>query len=344
MRIFSWALMASLVTAFFSMACSPEQNWREVSFDGASVKVQLPCKPDRTTRAVPLGGVPVQLQVVGCESGSAMVAVMTAPLKPGADVQAIFPAGGSTGERLHRLLQNEGVPDLVLPIAGETRESFTVHERQSQHEYRFVLPGPALSHDEWEAGLTCLRRLSPAPAWVISSGSLPPGAPSDGHARIARVARDIGARMVVDSSGPALAGALEAGVWLIKPSLRELSELSGEALTTPAMQRAAARRLIERGQTRMVALSLGGAGAMLVTADQCLQADALSVPVTSSVGAGDSFLAALVWALDRQADLAEALANAMAAGAAAVMASGTGLCQPQDMERLRALVRVQPAT
>lgn len=259
----------------------------------------------------------------------------------GSDVRAIFPAGGPTGERLHRLLQNEGVPDLVLPIAGETRESFTVHERQSQHEYRFVLPGPALSHDEWEAGLTCLRQLSPAPAWVISSGSLPPGAPSDGHARIARVARDIGARMVVDSSGPALAGALEAGVWLIKPSLRELSELSGEALTTPAMQGAAARRLIKRGQTRMVALSLGGAGAMLVTADQCLQADALSVPVSSSVGAGDSFLAALVWALDRQADLAEALANAMAAGAAAVMASGTGLCQPQDMERLRTRVRVR---
>ena len=123
-----------------------------------------------------------------------------------------------------------------------------------------------------------------------------------------------------------------------------MSELSGMALDSPAMQQAAARRLIEGGQAQVVALSLGGAGAMLITANQSLQADALDVPVVSSVGAGDSFLAALVWALDRQADLADALATAMAAGAAAVMASGTGLCQPQDMERLRALVRIRPAT
>jgi len=258
----------------------------------------------------------------------------------GADVLAAYPAGGPNGERLHGLLQDEGVHDLALAIAGETRESFTVHERQSGHEYRFVLPGPSLSHDEWEAGLTRLRQLSPAPTWIISSGSLPPGVPADGHARIARVAKEIGARMVVDSSGPALAEALDAGVWLVKPSLRELSELSGMALDTPALQQAAAQGLIDRGQARMVALSLGSAGAMLVTADQCLQAQALDVPVTSSVGAGDSFLAALVWALDQQSDPAEALATGMAAGAAAVMTSGTALCQPPDIDRLRAQVRV----
>ena len=259
----------------------------------------------------------------------------------GADVQAIFPAGGATGERLHRLLQSEGVPDRLLAIEGETRESFTVHEGQTGHEYRFVLPGPALSPSEWEAALTCLRQLSPAPAWVISSGSLPPGVPTDGHGQIARVAQALGARMVVDSAGPTLAAALQAGVWLIKPSLRELSELSGAPLTSSAAQQAAARQLIERGQTHMVALSLGAEGAMLITAEQCLQAKALRVPVTSSVGAGDSFLAALVWALDGGQDLSDALAVAMAAGASAVMASGTALCQPEDIERLRKQVRVR---
>jgi hypothetical protein len=90
MRIFSWALVASLPTAFFLSACSPEQNWREVGFEGTAFKAQLPCKPDRTTRSVPLGGVPTPLQVVGCESGTAMVAVMTAPLPAGADAQAVL--------------------------------------------------------------------------------------------------------------------------------------------------------------------------------------------------------------------------------------------------------------
>jgi 6-phosphofructokinase 2 len=259
----------------------------------------------------------------------------------GAQVQALYPAGGATGERLHGLLKAEGVPDQPWSIAGETRESFTAHERKSGREYRFVLPGPTLSAAEWADGLACLQRVSPRPAWVVASGSLPQGVAADGHAQVARVAKGIGARMVVDSSGAALAAALAQGVWLVKPSLRELAELTHEALTTPHQQRQAARQLIERGQAHIVALSLGSDGAMLVTADQCWHAAALPVPLVSTVGAGDSFLAALVWALDQQDDLRLALATAMAAGAAAVMSSGTSLCQPQDVARLREQVRIE---
>ena len=79
-----WAFAALLA------ACSADQNWRQISFDGTTLKAQLPCKPDRTTREVPLGGVPVQLSVAGCESGDAVVAVMTAALAPGADAQALL--------------------------------------------------------------------------------------------------------------------------------------------------------------------------------------------------------------------------------------------------------------
>ncbi len=258
----------------------------------------------------------------------------------GADVLALYPAGGPSGERLHLLLQDEGVPNQPMAIAGETRESFTVHERAGGREYRFVLPGPTLTPDEWVAALAELRHRTPAPAWIVSSGSLPPGVGDDGHAQVARVAQDIGARMVLDSSGAALKAGLAQGVWLVKPSLRELAELAGEPLQSTDRQVQAARQLIARGQTRVVALSLGAAGAMLVTASQCLLADALKVPVASSVGAGDSFLAALVWALDRQSDLAEALATAMAAGAATVMTAGTSLCQPQAIAALRQQVRV----
>ena len=92
MRIHSSALLASLVGALTLSACSPAQNWRDVAFEGSALKAQLPCKPDRTTRNVPLGGVPVELQVVGCESGAAMVAVMTAALPAGADASAVMAA------------------------------------------------------------------------------------------------------------------------------------------------------------------------------------------------------------------------------------------------------------
>ncbi len=257
----------------------------------------------------------------------------------GADVLALYPAGGANGQRLHGLLEQEGVRDEPLRIAQETRESFTVHERESGCEYRFVLPGPALAVQEWTR---CLERLRSLPcAWIVSSGSLPPGVPEDGHAQVARLAREHGARMVLDASGPALRAALEEGVWLVKPSLRELSWLSDLPLTTPLLQQQAARRLIDLGQAEVVALSLGAQGAMLVTAQACLHADALPVKVSSSVGAGDSFLAALVWALDQHGDPHRALASAVAAGAAAVMHAGTALCQPQDMLQLQGQVRLR---
>lgn len=82
------AALAFLVAAL--AACSPAQNWRQVAFDGTTLQAQLPCKPDRTTREVPLGGVPVSLQVAGCESGEVMLVLMTAALAPGADAQAVL--------------------------------------------------------------------------------------------------------------------------------------------------------------------------------------------------------------------------------------------------------------
>ena len=92
MRIHTSALVASLFGALTLSACSPAQNWRDVAFEGSALKAQLPCKPDRTIRSVPLGGVPVDLQVVGCESGTAMVAVMSAVLPVGADASAVMAA------------------------------------------------------------------------------------------------------------------------------------------------------------------------------------------------------------------------------------------------------------
>lgn len=268
----------------------------------------------------------------------------------GAEVLAVYPAGGPHGERLHALLAREGVPDWRIPIAGDTRESFTVHERPHREagaqvegggqEYRFVLPGPTLSEAEWAAALEGLRQASVGAGWVVASGSLPPGVAADGFAQVARMARALGARMVVDSWGPALQAALSEGVWLVKPSLRELSELVGTELATPRERWAAARRLIDEGQAQWVAVSLGGEGAMLVSAEDCLLAQGLPVSVAGSVGAGDSFLAGLVWALAQDAPMDRALASAMAAGAASVMASGTAMGQVEAMAELTRQVKV----
>ena len=93
----------------------------------------------------------------------------------------------------------------------------------------------------------------------------------------------------------------------------------------------------------MVALSLGEDGALLVTADQALRAKGVAVKVASSIGAGDSFVGGMIWALSRSDDLEQAFRYGMASGAAALLSAGTALCQPADVERLHNDVKVTRA-
>lgn len=256
----------------------------------------------------------------------------------GARCTALFPAGGALGRLLRSLLEAEGVPAASFDIAGETRESFTVLERSSGREFRFVLAGPRLAPHEWQACLDRVAALPRAPAFVVASGSLPPGVPEDFYARLARVARGRGSRMALDASGPALAAALEAGVDLVKPNLRELRELTGEPLESEEDWGRAAQELVAAGKARIVALSLGHRGALLAAEGVRLRAGAIAVPIASTVGAGDSFLAAMLWRLADGAPLEEAFRYAVAGGTAALLSPGTSLAHKGDTERLARLV------
>ncbi|MES2843162.1 MAG: 1-phosphofructokinase family hexose kinase [Pseudomonadota bacterium] len=253
---------------------------------------------------------------------------------------ALFPAGGAAGQWLTQHLEQAGLSAHALPIAQETRENFTVQARDTGAEYRFVLPGPTLSEEEWQANLDAVDQWSSELSFLVASGSLPPGVPTDFYARLARAARQRGVRLVLDSSGPALAAALQTGVFLVKPNLRELRELTGLPLATAVEWRAAAQALVDHGHADVVALTLGERGALLLSRDGAWQAEALPVEVASSVGAGDSFVGALVWSLQQGDPLPQAFSWAMAAGSAALLTPGTGLCQPQDVRRLQPLVQV----
>lgn len=266
----------------------------------------------------------------------------------GADVKAVYPAGGAKGAALTRLLQAEGVPSLGVPIEGETRESFSVHEGATGQDWRFVLPGPSLAASELQACLDAVLSALPAaggePAgatWVVASGGLPPGVSDTCYADLARQVRARGARFVIDTNGAALTQALSAGVDVFKPSLRELRQLTGQALLDEASQVAAARSLIAAGQAAVVAISLGENGAILITADGAWRAPALDVPVASTIGAGDSFVAGLVFGLSQGQQPDQAFAQALATSAAALLSHGTALAEPADIARLLPQVQVK---
>jgi 6-phosphofructokinase 2 len=235
---------------------------------------------------------------------------------------------------LRQLLDAEHVAATCIDIAGEARENFSVRETSTGKEYRFVLPGPVITEREWQGCVARIDALEVPPRYLVLSGSVPPGVPLDIYARLARCAGARGTRIVVDTSGPALAAAVDASVWLVKPSLNELRELAGRPLASEPEWRAAAQEIVREGRARIVALTLGEQGALLVTAEQTLLAKGLPIQVSSSVGAGDSFIAALVCALDRDASLDEAFRYGMAAASATLLVRGTARCSREDVERL----------
>ena len=253
---------------------------------------------------------------------------------------ALCPTGGPSGHWLETRMREEGLDSVFLPIADETRVSFTVHEQNTGAEYRFVMPGPHLTETEWQACLDHLEQMPEFPDLLVASGSLPPGVPVDFYARLARLCRERDARMVLDTSGPALRAALAEGVYLFKPNLKELVELAGHPLETATQWQAAARQLVLDGKAEVVALTLGHLGALLVTRDAMWGAPPLDIPVASAVGAGDSFVGGLVWGLQQGRPLEQAFAWGIAAGSAALLSAGTGLSSADDIRRLQPLVAV----
>ena len=239
----------------------------------------------------------------------------------GADVQAVVLAGGVTGMHLEELLAAAGVPCQRVRIAGHTRICTTVQDRATGQEYRFVPEGPLVDEAELDA---CLRLLDALPGdWLVASGSLPRGVADDTYLRFAYAATRRGRPVVLDTSGAALKAALGHSLALIKPSLHEFQHLLGRTLPDAASQDEAARALVASGGAERVAVSLGDQGALLATREGVWRMAALPVRVRGAVGAGDSFVAAMVLALARGAPPREALAWGMAAGAAAVTSTGT---------------------
>ena len=265
------------------------------------------------------------------DPGGGGVNVARAARRLGADILAVVPVGGPSGQQLRQLLDAEDLPVAAIDIAGETRESWTVDERSTEDQYRFVLPGPSLSDDEVDA---CIAAVSEhAETLVVASGSLPPDVPTDTWGRLVRTCAETGCRTIVDSSGDALRAAVDAGVWLLKPNLRELAQLVEQDLEDDSQIRAAAQQLLGGG-TEAVVVSMGAGGALLVTADGTDHVRSPTVPIRSRVGAGDSTVAGIATALLRGDDLPTAVRWGVAAGAAAVMTDGSELCRPEDTERL----------
>lgn len=269
------------------------------------------------------------------EPGGGGVNVARVATELGATCSAFVVVGGPTGERLLGLLEQEGIATDVMRIAGTTRENLTVSESSTGRHYRFVLPGPTVTGEEVAEIARHLEQASSGARLAVVSGSLPSGIDAVDFTSLLGSLHPAGAQMVVDTSGQALQAAAEVGTLLMKPSRRELAELAGRPLNSEPDIELAARDLLAVGDNRHVVVSLGAAGALLVSTEVATRRyHAPVVEVISTVGAGDSLVAAMSVVLERGGDVIEAARWGVAAGTATTMSPGTGLCRRRDVERL----------
>ncbi|MEO7564395.1 MAG: 1-phosphofructokinase family hexose kinase [Sphingomicrobium sp.] len=266
------------------------------------------------------------------DAGGGGINVARVLARLGVAVEAVYLAGGDNGEVLDRLLERMALPHASVAIAGDSRMSMTVHETGTGREYRFIPEGPEVSNPEVEAAIAAATDC--ASPWFVASGSIPRGVGDDVYARLrGRLGPDI--RLVLDTSGPALARSIAVGgLYLVKASGDEFAAAMETSFADHGAVAGAARALVDGGKAELVAVSFGAGGALLASQLGAWFVPAPKVAAVSTVGAGDSFLAGIVYALSEGMDPAEALRWGSAAGGATAMSVGTGLCSAAAIRAL----------
>ena len=266
------------------------------------------------------------------DAGGGGINVSKAISRLGGKSLAVFTSGGPMGKMLKELVTKETIEFKAIPIQTWTRESFVAVDENTNSQYRFGFTGGEITAHEEKEVLETLRNLKPK--FLVASGSLNEGLGSDFYQKVAEIAKTSNSKLIVDTSGEALKKVIETGAYLIKPNVGELAKLIGVERLEMEEVKDAAKKIIAKGGAEVVVVSLGPQGAVLVTKDEYEYVPAPNVAKKSTVGAGDSMVGGMVWALSENKSLKDVIRWGVACGSAATMNEGTQLFKFEDANRL----------
>lgn len=292
-----------------------------------------PCIDKSTTIAALMPEKKLKCTTPKLEPGGGGINVSRALKKLGGESIAIFPSGGYTGKFFNHLMVNEKITTIIINTLNETRENIIVLDKSENKQYRFGMPGTELMTAEWQRCLAAVQKIDDV-AFVVASGSLPPGVPLNIFAQLSIITKNKNAKFIVDTSGEALRYAVEEGVYLLKPNIGELSMLASQKNISLQEATKVARAIILKAKCEVMVISMGEEGAMLVTKDITEIIKPPAVIRKSTVGAGDCMVAGIVYYLSMRKNIVEAVKYGVACGTAATMNSGTELCKKYDAENL----------
>ena len=246
--------------------------------------------------------------------------------------KCVFASGGDTGLYLKNLLIEENINLTTIPVNVWTRENLSIVDTQTEMQYRFGMPGNELSTNEIELIETVIKNEVTENSILVLSGSLSDKMPVDLYVKLIKIVADRNVKIIVDTSGKALMETIKETVYLIKPNQKELAQLAGKEFLSKHEQEAFAMELVNSKKAKFVAVSLGARGAFLASSDGVVYRNTPSVKVKSTIGAGDSMVAGMVYAIQKGLPAADILKWGVICGVATTMSEGTNLASEENIK------------
>lgn len=256
-----------------------------------------------------------------------------------ADVLAVGALGDSGSEKLLRELKERGITADFLTISGETRTNYKLFDRVRGQVTEINEPGFSVGEEEIQGMISLIEKHLPQVDVMVLAGSLAPGFPKELYGSLTRLARSYGTKVIVDADGESFSSALKAGPYAIKPNRFELEQFFGKTLSSDEELLCCGRALLEKGVS-LVAISLGADGAVYVTKNEAFRVKLAPVKCQSTVGAGDSMVAAIASCISEGTDLKALASMASAAGTATASKPGTEVCTQEELQAYQKLLTI----
>ncbi len=267
-------------------------------------------------------------------AGGGGINVSRANKKLGGESLCMYLAGGPTGSHLQQLVSDDGIAQEVISIEGWTRDNLSVTDTITNLQYRFGVPGPNVKEKEWQQVLMVLEAYVQKDDYLVASGKLPSGVPTDFYVKVSEITNRKDAKLVLDTSGKALLPSMKAKIYMMKPNLGELSIICGVDFISAIELESLAKKFLEQNNCEVLVVSMGPKGALLATKDRMEHIPAPTVLQKSTIGAGDSMVAGMVLSLLKGKSLTEMAKYGVACGTAATIHPGTQLCKKADADNL----------
>lgn len=249
----------------------------------------------------------------------------------GIDAEALFIAGGYTGDKLIHMLEEESIHCHVIRSPQLTRQNIAIIDNSIGKQYRFVLPGLVPADRIWQEALNYIGDHISDFDYIVGSGSLPDGVPIDFYSRLAKIATDNGKKFVLDTSASALMNGIQNGAFFIKPNSEEFENL--KELYGVADDKALLEKLFSKGIQNVIQ-TFGMEKTVLHTPEKSFSFKPPAIKTRSAIGAGDSFVGGMIAGLLNGLTIDKAICNGISAAASTLQSDGTDLCKLEEVEAI----------